>query len=264
MVSITRNMIERATRSWVFRRRLPAQFGNASLFVTPSAGLKYLFKANEKLDPPLLRNVIELIRENDVVWDIGANVGLFSFAAAARTGRGGHIIAFEPDTWLAQLLSRSCALQPPSSGKVTVIPVAVASQVSLRSFWIARRSRAMNALAEYGSAKLRGVSGEQTVPAFNLDFLLTVLPPPKIIKCDVEGAEVEVFHNQNKMLDDIRRVIICEVSNKNAAAITRLFREKMYYLYDGDCSLTGQEEIELATWNTIALPSECRQEYLAS
>jgi FkbM family methyltransferase len=264
MESIARAMLERAARSWVFQRRLPSDFGRASLFVTPSAGLKYLFKASEKLDPPLLRNVTELIRENDVVWDIGANVGLFSFTAAARAGRGGRVVAFEPDMWLTQLLRRSCALQPPSSANVTVVPVAVASDVSLRPFQIARRSRAANAFAGYGSSQMGGVSEEQMVPAFNLDWLLAALPAPRVIKCDVEGAEAEVFRDQSKILDGIRPVIVCEVSNENAAAITRLFRGKAYHLYDGERPLAGSKEIELASWNTVALPSERRQEYLAS
>jgi FkbM family methyltransferase len=264
MASMARDMIGQATRSWVFRRRLSAEFGRASLFVTPSAGLKYLFKATERLDPPLLRNVIELVRENDVVWDVGANIGLFSFAAAAQAGREGHVVAFEPDIWLAQLLRRSCALQSPLSAKVTVIPVAVASDVSLRPFLIARRSRAANALAGYGSGQMGGVSEDQVAPTFNLDWLLAELPAPKVIKCDVEGAETEVFRGQRKILDDIRPVIICEVSSENAAAITGLFREKGYHLYDGERPLAGSKEIGLASWNTVALPSERRQKYLAS
>jgi hypothetical protein len=98
--SFARTLIERYTRNWIYARHLPSSFGDIPIFVTPSAGLSYLFKPMTKIDPILLRNVIELVRPSDVVWDIGANVGLFTFAAAARAGHNGHVIAFEPDTWL--------------------------------------------------------------------------------------------------------------------------------------------------------------------
>ena len=84
-------------------------------------------------DPPLLRNVQELVRPGDVVWDIGANIGLFTFAAAALAGVGGKVVAFEPEVWLVQVLRRSSRLQAPDSAPVTIIPAAVASQVAFTS-----------------------------------------------------------------------------------------------------------------------------------
>jgi hypothetical protein len=123
-----RKVVEQYTRDWVNTRHLPSSFGDIPIFVTPSAGLKYLFKPMTKVDPILLRNVIELIHLNDVVWDIGANIGLFTFAAAARAGRNGSVIAFEPDTWLVQVLRKSAAIQPESSAPVTIVPAAVASR----------------------------------------------------------------------------------------------------------------------------------------
>jgi FkbM family methyltransferase len=177
-MSLARSLIERSTRSWAYRRRLPAEFGSAPIVVSPSAGLKYLFKPMSQIDPSLLRNVNELVRPSDVVWDIGANVGLFTFSAAVRAQASGHVVAFEPDLWLVSLLRRSQTLQPASSAPMTIVPVAVASHVALRKFQIAARSRAMNSLSGYGLSQTGGTLEEQTVPAFDLDWLLASLPPP--------------------------------------------------------------------------------------
>src|SRR5208337_2525011 len=122
--SLARAFAERATRRWVYARRLPPAFGSARIFVTPSAGLKFLLKPMTEADPILLRNVIELVRPGDVVWDIGANIGLFAFAAAARAGQNGQVIAFEPDTWLVQILRRSASAQPEASSPVRIVPAA--------------------------------------------------------------------------------------------------------------------------------------------
>ena len=151
---IIRRVLERLTRHLVFRRRLPAAFGSAALYVSPAAGLRFLIRPPGRIDPPLLLAADRLVKTGDVIWDIGANIGLFSLAAAVRAGDRGEVIAFEPDTWLVQLLRRTSAAQPATNAIIKVIPVAVASEISLRPFSIATRSRASNALAEYGSSQM--------------------------------------------------------------------------------------------------------------
>src|SRR5262245_52390076 len=154
---IIRLELERLTRHLVFRRRLPAAFGSAALYVSPAAGLRFLLSPPSRIGPPLLLAADKLVKAVDVIWDIGANIGLFSLAAAVRAGDRGEVIAFEPDTWLVQLLRRTSAAQPPTYAIIKVVPAAVASEISLRQFSIAARSRASNALAEYGSSQIGGV-----------------------------------------------------------------------------------------------------------
>lgn len=251
-----RNFVENITRSWVYRRRLPPAFNSVPIYVTPAAGLKFLFKSMDKADPPLLRNVRELVQPGNVVWDIGANVGLLTFAAAAKSGVGGAVVAFEPDSWLLQILRRSRSAQPAASAPVTIVPVAVASGVGLRQFNLAARSRASNSLAEYGHSQTGGVMEEYTVPTFTLDWLLENQPKPDLIKCDVEGAEVEVFRGQIKMLNEARPVIMCEVGDEQSDEITAIFMESGYKLFDGEKPLSTASGVSRASWNTIAIPTE--------
>ena len=104
---MVRGMIENFTRDWVIRRRLSVDFSNAPIHVTPSAGLRYLFRPMNSVDTSLLELVKEFVKPGVVVWDIGANIGLFSFAAASMAGSAGLVVALEPDAWLVQLLRRS-------------------------------------------------------------------------------------------------------------------------------------------------------------
>jgi FkbM family methyltransferase len=215
-----------------------------------------------KTDPILFRNIIELVRRGDVVWDIGANIGLFAFAAAARAGRNGQVIAFEPDAWLVQILRRSASAQPDASSPVRIVPAAVASDIGLRQFAIASRSRASNALTGYGHSQMGATCEEQTVVALSLDWLTDKLPPPNVVKCDVEGAEVEVFSGQSKMLGNIRPVIICEVSGETSDCMTDILVEQRYRLYDGEKPLSQDAEVARASWNTIGIPEELRHRYI--
>jgi FkbM family methyltransferase len=63
--------------------------------------------------------VRELVKSNTTVWDIGANMGLFSFAAAAL---GAEVLALEAGPRLAALLRRSAQL---NGLPVTVVPATV-------------------------------------------------------------------------------------------------------------------------------------------
>jgi FkbM family methyltransferase len=253
-----RRCLERLTRRLVFRRQLPGEFDDAALYVSPAAGLRFIFTPMARIDPPLLTAAHNLVKTGDVIWDIGANIGLFALAAAVRSGRLGRVIAFEPDVWLVQLLRRTSAAQPAKNAPITVVPVAVASEVSLRSFSIASRSRACNALMEYGNSQMGEVEEQQVVAAFNLDWLLTRLPIPDVIKIDVEGAELEVLRNQSRILNQVRPVIICEVGSQSSDEITRLLTGASYSLFDGEKPSRAPQIVDRATWSTIAIPEEKR------
>jgi FkbM family methyltransferase len=256
MTATLRSWAERVMRPLTFKRQLPAPFDAASIYVSPSASLAFAFKPMRSIDPALLRCAAQFVRPGAIVWDIGANVGLFTAAAAVRAGAEGHVIAFEPDVWLVQLLRRSADIHSPSIAPVTIVPAAVGGAIAVRAFNIAARGRASNALAEYGHSQMGGVAQRQFVPAFNLDWLLTQFPAPDLIKIDVEGAEVEALQGQRRMLDEIRPVFICEVSSKNRAAITDIFSTARYRLFDGDKPFDVGQPVAGAAWNTVAVPEE--------
>jgi hypothetical protein len=84
-----RQVIERLSRSVVLERKRPSQFGGGPLFVSPESGLKYYRSDLNSADPTLFRMAQELVKPTGEVWDIDANFGLFSFAAAAISGPSG-------------------------------------------------------------------------------------------------------------------------------------------------------------------------------
>lgn len=249
-----RTVLERTTRTWVFRRKLPAEFQRAPIYVTPGAGLRYLFKPMHQVDPTLLSIAQELIQPGAIVWDIGANVGLFSTSAAALAGPSGNVISFEPDARLVQLLRRTAREQPSTAAPITVVPAAVASDNAVRTFVLARRSSATNYLEGYGTTQTGGARETISVMAVTADWMLTQCPPPSVVKVDVEGAELEVLAGAKQLFEKVRPRALVEVAGEHSEQAALFFRERDYVLYDGEVPLALRRPISGGVNMTLAIP----------
>jgi len=238
-VGTLRRIAEIASRGVVLRRRLPPQFGGKPLYVSPECGLRYWHHDISKVDPELLRIGDRYVREGDVVWDVGANLGLFGFAAAQRAAQ---VVLFEPDPWLGRLLGKSASFYD----NVTVTGAAIADYCGAGTLHIAARARAANFLQGGGSTQTGGERQVQRVQVLTLDSLPP--PGPDVLKIDVEGAEVSVLRGASRILAEARPTVICEVSSHNVDAATALLRD--YALFDGE---TGKSTAT-ATWTTVAIP----------
>lgn len=256
-MGLLRTVAERASRNVVLRRRLPPELGGAALFVTPGSMLSYWRRDLRRVDPMLLAVAREVVRPGDVVWDVGANCGLFAFAAAGLAGPEGHVLAVEADIWLASLLRRSSRANRPRGLDVDVLPAAVAGEVGLARFSVASRGRAANYLtAAGGSSSAGGVREEQLVPTVSLDWLLGQTQAPRFVKIDVEGAEETALQGAQRVLRDVRPGLLCEVTGRNRQAVTALLLAQGYVLLDAEKPVAERRPLEAAAWNTLALPKE--------
>jgi FkbM family methyltransferase len=250
-----RLLLERVSRRVILRRRLPSAFGGGTIHVSPGAALNYWRFDLGKVDPMLLRLASELVRPGDIVWDIGANVGLFSFAAAALAGKEGGVLAVEADTWLVALLRKSAGGTSGGSASVEVLPAAASDSLGVSNFQIARRGRASNFLESApGSNQAGGVREIQLVPTITLDWLLERFPPPRVVKIDVEGAEERVLRGASKLLAEVRPAITCEIFKENRSDVDALLKGAGYTLYDAEAPPERREALETSATNTVAIP----------
>lgn len=227
---LPRALLEQTTHRLVLRRRLPSPFRAARIYVSSEGGLRYLRPSMGSVDPDLLRLAAEVVRPGDIIWDIGANIGLFSFAAAVAAGPSGHVLALEPDALLAGMLRRS-AVANPDLAPVQVLSVAVADEVGVGWLNIARRNRSTNHLDGFGTTQTGGVRTTELVPTVTLDWLAGRFPMPAVVKIDVEAAELKVLSGGASVLRS-RPTIVCEVAGSNSAAAGHLLTTYGYTLYD--------------------------------
>lgn len=246
-----RTLLERTTHRIVLHRRLPDPFRAARIYVSSEGGLRYLRPSMGKVDPELLTLAAETIRPGDVVWDIGANIGLFTFAAAAAASPGGHVLALEPDPVMAGLLRRS-AITNRGLAPVEVLPAAVADQVAVARFHVATRNRSTSHLDGFGTTQTGGVRTTELVPTVTLDWLAGYFPMPSVVKIDVEAAELQVLGGGAQLLRS-QPAIICEVAECNAAAAADILSAHGYTLYDAHQPADRRRPTAVAAPETLAI-----------
>ena len=253
---LARATLEQVTHRFTLRRRLPPPFRAVRIYASSEGGLRYLRPRLDNVDPSLLRLAREVVQPGDVVWDIGANLGLFSFAAAAVAGPGGHVLAVEPDAVLVRLLRRSTATNQ-RHAPVEVLPAAVADELGVARFHIARRNRSTNHLDGFGTAQAGGIRATELVPTLTLDWLAARLPVPDVIKIDVEEAEVMVLKGASGVLQ-ARPTIICEVAGRNSTGVADILSAHGYVLYDGEQPGPRRSPAAAAPPNTLAISASRR------
>jgi FkbM family methyltransferase len=252
-----RKSVEYLSRGLVFKRRLPPEFHHFPIYVSPEAGLRYWSRMS-RVDPMLYRMARELVKPSASVWDIGANVGLFSICASSLAGQEGHVVAVEPDIWLAHLLTKSAReleLRRLNAAPVNVLCAAVSDGNRITHLQISERSRAANYLADApGSSQAEGNRFSQAATSVSLDFLLDYFPPPSVLKIDAETHETRVLQGATKLLETVRPTIWCEVSPENAVAVFDLLHPLDYEL----CAAATEVRVPLkrASWDTLAVPKD--------
>lgn len=249
---LVRTTLEQLTHRFTVRRRLPPPFDAARIYASSEGGLRYLRPRMNCVDQSLLRLAAEVVQPGHVVWDIGANLGLFSFAAAVAAGPQGYVLAVEPDAVLVRLLRRSTAANH-RHAPVDVLPAAVADDLGVARFHIARRNRSTNYLDGFGTSQTGGIRSTEIVPTVTLNWLAMRFPSPDVIKIDVEEAELIVLTSGADVLRAVHPTIICEVAGRNSTAIRDLLAGHGYVLYDGEQLAAQRNPVAIAPPNTLAI-----------
>ncbi|MBI5260643.1 MAG: FkbM family methyltransferase [Bradyrhizobium sp.] len=250
-----RRALYRLFESRYFRRRARTDDGVFQAYVSPSSSLSVLDVRKSLVDPVHERFIREWVGVDDVVWDIGANLGLFALPAALKVRRG-RVYAFEPDLELAWNLIRSLRLRQNRNLKLSAISVAISSEDAAAAFQISRFSRALNKLESVGKWRDAFVVPEETrwVPTMRIDTLARSLAAPTVLKIDVEGGEMGVLHGGAQTIATIRPNILIECASELQDPMAAFFETHRYVLLDGEAE--ARSPLQRPVWNTIAIPNE--------
>ncbi|MGB8456535.1 MAG: FkbM family methyltransferase, partial [Candidatus Acidiferrum sp.] len=151
------------------------------------------------------------LRPGMTFYDVGANIGFFSLLAARIVGKKGRVVAFEADPEIAARLREHAARN--AFGWITAEEKAVWSEP--RTVFFERIDPAASPDRGLGHVVSASAGDTIQVSAVSLDSYSETQPAPDFIKCDVEGAEVEVFRGAQRLLKEKRPGIICEMHSED-------------------------------------------------
>lgn len=140
--------------------------------------------------------MLQNLREDDVLFDIGANVGMVALHAAKIC----HTVAFEPDPSFRRRLQVNIALNPDRT--FTLEPIAISdSDASMILYTDGDEGNSPSLVHQ------RGESDSVAVSARSLDSLIAEgqLPRPTVIKLDIEGAEILALRGAKRLLASSER-----------------------------------------------------------
>lgn len=137
-----------------------------------------------------------VLRPGDTALDVGANVGAYALLFGLWVGAAGRVLAFEPAPDAYAGLRRHLALNR-LDGRVRAVRAAVADRVGDAAF-VSEGSHGTNHLA------LPGGGNTQTlihVPTTTVDAACAEYGVrPRLIKIDVEGAELAVLRGARRTI----------------------------------------------------------------
>lgn len=157
----------------------------------------------------LTRWFVRLLKTGDCVLDVGANVGYYTLVAAKMVGPTGTVHAFEASPDVFPWLETNAALNP--AANIRIHACAVTDQCGETRFHTARSDK-----TGFSSIRDLGAEGASvaTVPTVALDSMLDDLPAVRLVKIDVEGAELLVLRGMTNLIDRDQPFLISEIDDK--------------------------------------------------
>jgi FkbM family methyltransferase len=163
--------------------------------------------------------LMTLVDPGAIFVDVGANVGLYALEACLRAGKGGRVLAIEPDPRSARLLARNIE-QNEMGDRLECATVCAGQQDGEVEFYAAMES-SFSGMGASGRSATRSV---MKVPMRSLDSLLVEAGYPQVdlLKIDVEGFEYAVVLGALDTLRKSDAIIMMEISGKNLLEAHRM------------------------------------------
>jgi FkbM family methyltransferase len=171
---------------------------------------------------------IENLPTDAVLWDIGANVGLYAIYAAKR---GVKVLAFEPAASTLAVLTRNIEINGVSD-RVSAYGVALSGETKLDALYMdSARTEPGHAVHSFGTR--RTVAGtieggfQQATIGYAADAFAAQFnaPRPTHIKLDVDGIEADILAGAKQMMGETVRELIVEIYDEMNPAQAKEIRD---------------------------------------
>lgn len=151
-------------------------------------------------------------KKGDTVIDIGANIGLYTVTLAHAIGPDGRVFAIEPVKKNCESLKKN--IENNHLSNTTIFPIAIGEQNGETKIHLPSDLAFASVVT---STKEAAENDTVTVPLKTLDSIWEETGEKKIklIKIDVEGAELSVLKGATKLLQKNKPLLLIEAATEN-------------------------------------------------
>ncbi|MFP4116158.1 MAG: FkbM family methyltransferase [Candidatus Aenigmatarchaeota archaeon] len=165
------------------------------------------FRSDFKFESPILEELLEEIKEGDVFYDIGANIGLYS-CFVCKKYPSVKTFAFEPNKFLFEDLKNN--LKVNGAENAEIINYALSDEDSEGKLIFP--DRRFSSVAYIDSDEKNREYGLNVERKKGDQIAGRDLPLPTVLKIDVEGHELEAVKGLAETLNKDRcRLVYCEI-----------------------------------------------------
>jgi len=155
----------------------------------------------------ILKKLISNLDLGDIVYDVGANIGIYTVILAKAVGNNGKVVAFEPEKESFERLQENVKIN--NLNNVQIIRKALGDKNSDGKLYIGNTTGNFSLVKMYEEGinyqKVEIIRGDEFVKAENL-------PIPKLVKIDVEGYEYSALVGlRGTLIHPDCKIICCEV-----------------------------------------------------
>jgi len=190
-----------------------------------------------------------LLKKGDVFIDVGAHIGWYALNAAQVVGSKGKVYAFEPNISVFEVLKRNKSLN--HFQNLFPESIALSNKTGKREFWLGDDMGGSFVKKNTERLTIDGRKVTKTnVQTISLDKFCEInnIQNIKMIKIDVEGAELDVLKGSYNILKKqspyllIEVIEECLIANNTSKKELFLYLQKLGYI---PYEFTGQELIKI-------------------
>lgn len=201
---------QRITNLLINKKQRIKHNGIDMTFFVPNPLIRYRVRTFATKEPETL-DWIDSFDGNAILWDIGANIGLYSTYAAKK--KNARVFAFEPSVFNLEFLAKNIHANRLQE-KVVIFPLALSNNTNFNLFKI-------NNPVWGGALSAFGVDFDQYGENFNASFEYSILGlsadnaigafnilSPDYIKIDVDGIEHLILEGASNILKTVKSVLV--------------------------------------------------------
>ncbi len=192
------------------RVRKEAYKGHIIEFICPNYLSDWRAQTFRVKEPETL-DWIDTMKDEEIFWDVGANIGIFSLYAVKA--KNANVFSFEPSVFNLELLTRNI-FQNQLQDRISVVPIALSNSTGFNNMRMTTTEWG-GALSTFGEdfgwdGKKLNENFQYTTAGITMDEAVNKLkiPLPGYLKMDVDGLEHLILQGGDEVLKNVESILI--------------------------------------------------------